>query len=50
MITDTSNPKYDQLIVISDDILKEGNIIKNSKIPFTIEVIDYIMNCEEAPR
>ena len=50
VITDTSNPKYDQLIVISDDILKEGNIIKNSKIPFTIEVIDYFMNCEEAPR
>jgi len=50
VIIDSINPDYDDYTVISDDILEEGLVIESSKIPFTIEVIDYYMNCSVAPR
>ena len=50
VILDTTNPSYDDFIVISDDILIKNEVIESSKIPFTIEVIDYFMNCSIAPR
>ena len=50
VIINPVNPDYDDYTVISDDILQEGLVIESSKIPFTIEVIDYYMNCSVAPR
>ena len=45
-IIDMSNNNYDDVVVINDELLAKEGIIENSKIPFTIEVIDYFTNCE----
>ena len=45
VITDTNNPDYDSVIVINDKLLEKKGIIESSKIPFTIEVLDYFINC-----
>jgi len=50
VILDISNGSYDDFTVISDDLLMKNEVIESSKIPFTIEVIDYYMNCSVAPR
>ena len=49
-IINSNNPNYDSITVISDKILKKGAIIENSEIPFTIEVIDYYINCTAVER
>ena len=50
VIMDTSNPDYDNFTVISDDVLEKGSVIESSKIPFSIEIVDYFMNCSVIPR
>ena len=50
VIANTNKDDYDEFIVISDKLLEKEEIIESSKIPFTIEVIDYFLNCASAPR
>ena len=50
VIIDTGNSKYDKVISISDNFFRKGKVIENSKIPFTIEIIDYFINCSITPR
>ena len=45
-IVDMSNNNYDEVVVISDKLLAKEDIIEDSSIPFSIEIIDYFTNCE----
>ena len=45
-IVDMSNNNYDEVVVISDKLLAREDIIEDSSIPFSIEIIDYFTNCE----
>ena len=46
VIIDSESSSYDDIISISENILKIKNPINNEVIPFDIEVIDYHTNCE----
>ena len=50
VIIDTENSSYDEITVISDKILKPGNIIDSDFIPFKLEIIDYYINCKPVRR
>lgn len=42
--TDTSNPDFDTVTVVSGDALKEGALIQSGELPFDIRVIRYMVN------
>ena len=50
VIIDDGNSSYDEITTISDNVLKPGNKIESNFIPFSIEVIDYYINCEPVRR
>ena len=45
VIANTSNPNYNSVIVINDQLLEKKGIIESPELPFTIEVLDYFINC-----
>ena len=50
VIIDSESSSHDDIISISDNILKIKNSINSEVIPFDIEVIDYHVNCEVVRR
>ena len=44
VIANTSNPDYDSVIVINDELLEKKGIIQSPELPFTIKVLDYFIN------
>jgi len=50
VIINTDNSSYDEITVISDQLLKPGNVIDSDFIPFNLEIIDYYINCKPVRR
>jgi hypothetical protein len=44
-ITDTTDPKNDQVVAIPEKLLANGGEIRHPALPFTVKVINYWPNC-----
>ena len=49
-IINTSKDQYDHFTIFDTPILKAGKILKHQEIPFEVEIISYIENCEPVKR
>ena len=49
-IINTSDTEYDHFTVFDIQLLKSGKVLKHQDIPFEIDIISYIENCEPVRR
>tara|TARA_Y100001970_G_C14204395_1_gene843066 strand:- start:1176 stop:2222 length:1047 start_codon:yes stop_codon:yes gene_type:complete len=49
-IVTTNNPNYDSFTIFDYPLLKVGNILKHNSLPFEIEVLGSLENCEPVRR
>ncbi|SVC98162.1 uncharacterized protein METZ01_LOCUS351016, partial [marine metagenome] len=50
VIVETSNPKYDHFTIFDSPLLIKDNLLSDQSIPFTIEILDYFVNCKPVSR
>src|SRR6478735_2922591 len=43
-ILDTSNPDYDDVVALPEDLLADGGVIQHPKLPFQLRIRDYYPN------
>jgi hypothetical protein len=44
VLLDTTNPDYDEVVAIPEDVLADGGVIQHPKLPFQIRIRDYYPN------
>ena len=44
VLLDTTNPDYDEVVAIPEDLLADGGVIQHPKLPFQIRIRDYYPN------
>ena len=49
-IVDTSHPDFDNFTIFNSKLLKKNNILSHKSLPYSIEVLDYFVNCKPASR
>ena len=49
-VTDTTDPRYDQVVAIPEDVLAHGGVIQQPTLPFTIKVLHFMGNTNVATR
>ncbi|MES1194266.1 MAG: ResB protein required for cytochrome C biosynthesis, partial [Opitutus sp.] len=43
-VLDTTNPDYDEVVAIPEDLLADGGVIQHPKLPFQLRIRDYYPN------
>ena len=43
-VLDTTNPDYDEVVAIPEDVLGDGGVIQHPKLPFQLRIRDYYPN------